>query len=114
MWLYFASSVLMSSRHNSLPLFRSSAIGFDFAITGFLCSAHAAQILPLKLFNTGALTPTAVAISADGSRAAIGTDGHLTRVMDLNTGLPVFTFGGHTGSVDWVHFTPDGSKLVTA
>ncbi|MGH8904445.1 MAG: pentapeptide repeat-containing protein, partial [Egibacteraceae bacterium] len=64
--------------------------------------------------DLGSAPCAAVAFSPDsGLLVSGGTDG-MVRVWDANSGEPVRTLQGHTGSVRSVAFSPDGRWLATA
>src|SRR5262249_7241372 len=53
-----------------------------------------------------------VAVSPDGRRALFGA-GNQVHLWDLEAGEQVRTFGGHTGQVQSVGFSPTGHRAVT-
>jgi hypothetical protein len=63
---------------------------------------------------------TAVALSADGSRAALGTAaaeegaGHDILVFDAASGARLRTYQGHADTITSLAFSPDGKRLVSA
>ena len=57
---------------------------------------------------------SAVAVSPDGSRLALGGGSGLVFVFDGATGRNLTPAGGHTGDVTNLRFTRDGRRLVTA
>jgi WD40 repeat protein len=54
------------------------------------------------------------AISADGTRLAIGAQGGTVTVRDSETGGELLSFQAHPGQVRCVRFSPDGTRLATA
>jgi WD40 repeat protein len=57
---------------------------------------------------------SAVAVSPDGSTAAIGTDDGALLLADAASGAVRVNLAGHGGVVTAVVFTPDGRRLVSA
>ena len=53
------------------------------------------------------------AISADGSKVAVGTSMGRVMIWDAETGLQSFSFRGHTGIVKELSFSPDGKILAS-
>ena len=58
---------------------------------------------------------TAIAFGPDGRQfvAALANEGE-SRLCDTATGHVVQTFKGHSAAVNWVAFSPDGRRLLTA
>lgn len=57
---------------------------------------------------------TAVSLSADGSRAAVGWRDSFADVWDVDSGDLLMTASGHTASVRSVHLSSHGSRLATS
>jgi WD40 repeat protein len=55
-----------------------------------------------------------IAISPDGSLAAVGNAVGPARLYNLETGAPLARFTGHTGGIYAVVFHPDGQRVLTA
>jgi WD40 repeat protein len=56
---------------------------------------------------------SAVAISPDGSKLAVGAEAGDVRVYDAETAKPVARCSGHSGGIYALQFTADGAQLVT-
>jgi WD40 repeat protein len=54
-----------------------------------------------------------IAFSPNGSKLASGSDGHMVKLWDLNTGQELQSLKGHLGVVTSVAFSPDGERLAT-
>ena len=55
-----------------------------------------------------------VAFSSDCTTLATGENGFAARIWNVETGLELEAFYGHTSRVEAVDFSPDGSRLVSA
>ncbi|ONI88740.1 hypothetical protein ALI22I_17250 [Saccharothrix sp. ALI-22-I] len=55
----------------------------------------------------------AMALASDGSRVIIGSEDGTVRVWDLTTGRELRILTGHTGPVQAVAVTPDGTHAIT-
>ena len=56
---------------------------------------------------------SALALSADGSRAISGSRDHTLKIWELPSGREVGSLPGHDGPVTAVSMTPDGSCAVS-
>jgi WD40 repeat protein len=54
-----------------------------------------------------------LAFSRDGKRL-LSANSRTIRLWDLETGAELKRFEGHTGGVEWVAFTPDGRRIISA
>ena len=88
---------------------RTCAVSIGVSV--LLCvSAYADTVTrPLRAYGNGIAYD--VAVSPDGSKAAIGADG--ATLVDLETGTILGRFLGDRGSSFAVAFSPDGTKLLT-
>ncbi len=55
-----------------------------------------------------------VAFSPDGRWLATGSEGHIVKIWDVQSGRELETLRGHTGEVCALAFSPDGRWLATA
>jgi WD40 repeat protein len=62
---------------------------------------------------TGAGRLSSVTFSADGKRVATGGADGTARIWDATTGEQLLVLKGHTGPVNDVAFSPDGTRLAT-
>jgi WD40 repeat protein/DNA-binding SARP family transcriptional activator len=72
------------------------------------------EVLTLRDPSTAnvAWSPDGRVIATGGS--AGGTEEHAAILWDARTGRRLFTLKGHTGDIDYVAFSPDSTRLVTA
>ena len=66
-----------------------------------------------KLFEKNMSTRD-IDVSPDSTKVVVATGGNAANILDINTGLQILAFTGHTGStVDLVRFSPDGTKVAS-
>jgi WD40 repeat protein len=72
----------------------------------------------IQVLNTLAEPATALDVSKDGSRLAASTGGGLIYVWNAGprgfSGAPGEIFAGHSGRINDIDFSPDGSLIVSA
>jgi WD40 repeat protein len=66
----------------------------------------------LRSFGQG-LYGWGLALSPDGKQVFWATDDHFLRRYDVETGVELKRYHGHTARVDWVAVSPDGSRAAT-
>ena len=84
-----------------------------FLLTLFLPNIFA-EHLPHFFIEGHRSVITSIAFSPDGKTLASGSEGHIIRLWDVNTGQHKHTFTGHTGHVRSIAFSPDGKTLASA
>jgi len=69
---------------------------------------------PGKLESLVRQPAACLALSPDGRRLAMGTEGQLVRILDAADGRELLTLHGHTGRLAVMTWSPDGSILASA
>jgi WD40 repeat protein len=81
-------------------------------------SAERTEQEPINSFKDAAGSPIKGARSAefalDGKRVLTGSDDGIARLWDVQSGLEVMSFKGHTGVVLSAHYSGDGKRIVSA
>jgi len=105
--------------------YAGESIGTDAPVVGISTRKGvtvAASLKSIYVLKNGSLhktisvswTPTAVAVSADGSQAVIGGDDNLIHFYNLGDSPAEFAVGtGHRGAVSALEYSPDGSKVAS-
>ncbi|HTV54160.1 MAG TPA: WD40 repeat domain-containing protein, partial [Terriglobia bacterium] len=83
--------------------------------TALFWFTHGRRLLDLethKLIGQCLLDPASLQLSPDG-RCLVQTDGKMVRIHEITAGKNVSRSVNHGGEVDFLRFSPDGSRAVT-